>query len=65
MYDLRPNTIIGFHGCELCPQQTCKQPDQIEISSKPYDWLGNGFYFGRIIIQERCNERRIRLAKEN
>jgi len=46
MYDLRPNTIIGFHGCELSVRnKLVNSPNQIEISSKPYDWLGNGFYF--------------------
>jgi len=46
MYDVRPNTIIGFHGCELSVRnKLISNPDHIEISKKPYDWLGNGFYF--------------------
>lgn len=46
MYDLRPNTIIGFHGCELSVRnKLVNSPNQIEISSKPYDWLGSGVYF--------------------
>mgnify|MGYP001556557409 CR=1 FL=1 len=46
MYESRPNLIIGFHGCD---EDTCRkllnEPDNIEISKKPYDWLGNGVYF--------------------
>jgi hypothetical protein len=46
MYDVRPNLIIGFHGCD---QEVCDKllnaSDDIQISRKPYDWLGNGIYF--------------------
>jgi hypothetical protein len=46
MYDVRPNTIVGFHGCELSIRnKLISNPNIIEISKKPYDWLGNGFYF--------------------
>ena len=46
MYDVRPNTIIGFHGCDLSVRnKLVNNPDQVEISNKPYDWLGHGFYF--------------------
>lgn len=46
MYDVRPNTIIGFHGCDLSVRnKLISDPDTIELSNKPYDWLGNGFYF--------------------
>lgn len=46
MYNVRPNLIIGFHGCDA---DTCKaiinNPDNIKISKNPYDWLGHGMYF--------------------
>lgn len=46
MYDVRPNLIIGFHGCdEAVRQQLLNNPNKIRMSEKPYDWLGNGFYF--------------------
>jgi hypothetical protein len=46
MYDIRPNFIIGFHGCDLdVRNKLINFPDQIEISNKPYDWLGHGMYF--------------------
>lgn len=46
MYDLRPNTLIGFHGCDLeIRNKLVNNPQEIEISSKPYDWLGHGMYF--------------------
>jgi hypothetical protein len=46
MYDLRPNLVIGFHGCdeEVC-HRLLNNPNNIQISRKPYDWLGNGLYF--------------------
>jgi len=46
MYDVRPNTIIGFHGCDLSVRnKLITDPNTVEVSNKPYDWLGNGFYF--------------------
>lgn len=46
MYDIRPNIIIGFHGCDISVRdKLLNHPDHIEISKKPYDWLGNGLYF--------------------
>jgi hypothetical protein len=47
MYDLRPNLIIGFHGCDLrVRDKLLNHPNEIVISQKPYDWLGHGMYFG-------------------
>lgn len=46
MYDVRPGTLIGFHGCDLDTRdKLVNYPNQIEISKKPYDWLGHGLYF--------------------
>lgn len=46
MYDIRPNLIIGFHGCDLeVKNSLLKNPDKYSISDKPYDWLGHGMYF--------------------
>jgi len=46
MYDIKPNLIIGFHGCDA---DTCHQllnnPNHIKISREPHDWLGHGMYF--------------------
>lgn len=46
MYSIRPNLVIGFHGCD---EETCKAllntPAKIVYSEKPYDWLGHGMYF--------------------
>lgn len=46
MYDVKPNLIIGFHGCDadVC-NALLNNPDHIKISEKPYDWLGHGMYF--------------------
>lgn len=46
MYDVRPNFIIGFHGCEESTRdKLITHPDDLVYSKKPYDWLGNGMYF--------------------
>ena len=46
MYDVKPNLIIGFHGCDadVC-RELLNNPDNIKISKNPYDWLGYGMYF--------------------
>ena len=46
MYSIRPNLVLGFHGCDA---ETCNSllnnPNEIVYSEKPYDWLGHGMYF--------------------
>jgi hypothetical protein len=46
MYDIRPNLIIGFHGCdEAIAIDLVKKPDELKLSKESFDWLGHGFYF--------------------
>jgi hypothetical protein len=46
MYDIKPSIIIGFHGCDLeVRNKLVNNPSGVEISRKPYDWLGHGLYF--------------------
>lgn len=46
MYSIRPNLVIGFHGCDTKTYQSLlNQSDEIIVSEKPYDWLGHGMYF--------------------
>lgn len=46
MYNVKPNLIIGFHGCDAATRDNLlNHPNKIEISEKPYDWLGHGIYF--------------------
>ena len=46
MYDFRPNTIIGFHGCDQdVRNRLVNDPNKIEISKKSFEWLGHGMYF--------------------
>lgn len=46
MYDIRPNLVIGFHGCDIrVRDKLLNHPDEIVISQRPYDWLGHGMYF--------------------
>ncbi len=60
MYDVRPNLIIGFHGCdESTSLSLIKNPNNIYISEKPFDWLGHGMYFW-----ENNYERALAWAKE-
>lgn len=46
MYDIKPNLVIGFHGCDRQVRDTLLlNPDYFKISQKPFDWLGHGLYF--------------------
>jgi cobalamin biosynthesis protein CobD/CbiB len=46
MYDLRPNLVIGFHGCDIrVRDKLLSHPNEIVISQKPYEWLGHAMYF--------------------
>jgi hypothetical protein len=46
MYDVKPNLVIGFHGCDASVRDLLlKDPNTIMISKAPYDWLGHGLYF--------------------
>ncbi len=46
MYDVKPNLVIGFHGCErTIRDQLLNEPNDIVVSKQPYDWLGHGMYF--------------------
>lgn len=45
MYDVKPNLLIGFHGCdESVANSLLNKPTKVKKSKNPYDWLGNGFY---------------------
>lgn len=60
MYSSRTNLIIGFHGCdEKVADKLLNYPHNIEISEKPFDWLGHGFY-----VWENNYERALQWAKE-
>lgn len=46
MYNVRPNLILGFHGCDLeIADKLINSPNKVRKSEKPYDWLGHGMYF--------------------
>jgi hypothetical protein len=46
MYDVKPNLIIGFHGCDASVRDAIFQnPNDYKISQNPFDWLGHGLYF--------------------
>ena len=60
MYDIKPNLIIGFHGCEASVRDALlNNPNEIKISKKPFDWLGHGMYFW-----ENNYERALQWAKD-
>ena len=46
MYNVRPNLLLGFHGCDLeVADKLVNFPNKIVKSEKPIDWLGHGMYF--------------------
>jgi len=46
MYDIKPNLVLGFHGCEASVRDALlNNPNEIKISQEPFDWLGHGMYF--------------------
>ena len=46
LYSVSPHLLIGFHGCdEETRNKLLSAPNEIKISKKKYDWLGNGMYF--------------------
>ncbi len=46
MYNVRPNLLLGFHGCDLeVAEKLVNSPNRILKSEKPFDWLGHGMYF--------------------
>jgi hypothetical protein len=60
MYDIRPNLVLGFHGCEVSVRDVLlNNPNEIKISQEPFDWLGHGMYFW-----ENNYERALRWAWE-
>lgn len=60
MYNIRPNLMIGFHGCdELVRDELVSKPNQVKKSQETFDWLGNGFY-----IWENNFERALRWAED-
>lgn len=60
MYNIRPNIVIGFHGCDksVAVGVVCGEKDLMPSTNK-YDWLGHGIYFG-----ENDYERALEFAKE-
>lgn len=55
MYDFRSNLVIGFHGCDASVfQKLLLRPNEIKISTAPYDWLGSGMYFWENNYERAC-----------
>jgi hypothetical protein len=69
MYDVKPNLIIGFHGCDASVRDhLLNHPDQIIFSKEKYDWLGHGMYFWennyqRALLWAEDKKRRGRIDK--
>jgi hypothetical protein len=60
MYDIKPNLIFGFHGCdESVRDYLLNHPNEIIFSKEKFDWLGHGMYFW-----ENNYERALQWAKE-
>lgn len=51
VYSSRPNLMNGFHVCdESVRNELVNNPNKIKKSQEKFDWLGNGFMFGKIIM---------------
>lgn len=60
MYSIRPNLILGFHGCDLSVvKKVINGEEPLQSSHNEYDWLGSGVYFW-----ENDYERALDFAKE-
>lgn len=60
MYNIRPNLIIGFHGCdENIRDYIVMNPQKLKLSQEKFDWLGHGFY-----VWENNYERALQWAKD-
>src|SRR5260370_42530222 len=60
MYDIKPNLMFGFHGCdESVRDRLLNQASEIVFSKEKYDWLGHGMYFW-----ENNHERTLQWAKD-
>ena len=47
MRDFQPNIILGFHGCtKEIGEKVIAGKEELIPSHNPYDWLGEGIYFG-------------------
>lgn len=60
MYHIRPNLILGFHGCDReVGLNLISRPNTIRKSQEAYDWLGHGFY-----VWENSLDRAFQWAKD-
>lgn len=60
MYSIRPNLIIGFHGCDKnVAKKIINGVEKMKSSENSFDWLGNGIYFW-----ENDYERALEFAQE-
>lgn len=60
MYSIRPNLILGFHGCdESVAHDVIYGLKDLKSSENTYDWLGHGVYFW-----ENDYDRALEFAKE-
>jgi hypothetical protein len=46
IYSIRPNLILGFHGCDMkLVRELSLRNTELRFSSNGNDWLGDGIYF--------------------
>lgn len=61
MYSIRPNLVIGFHGCSKeVGLKAIRGEEELTFSKNKYDWLGSGVYFW-----ENDADRALEFAEEN
>lgn len=75
MNSIRPNLVIGFHGCDAeTGHSLLTNPNKLIYSEKPYDWvmdytfgkiITNAHYFGLRIKKAEVKYKRHRLSEQS
>lgn len=63
LYSMRPNLILGFHGCDQSVvDKVIAGKEDLIASTNDYDWLGHGIYFWEN-NEERAMDWAVQLSK--
>ncbi len=59
-----PRTVVGYHGCTLQTAQQILAEGRFLLSTKAYDWLGEGVYFWEYAPYRALDWATLKCAKE-
>lgn len=63
LYSMRPNLILGFHGCDKSVvDKVIAGEEELIASTNDYDWLGHGIYFWENNV-DRAKDWAIQMSK--